>query len=47
LKTDGSLNEKFPGRSQAQKEKLENEGFSVIKKNKKYFVQDYQTFIAD
>jgi len=47
LKTDGSLNEKFPGGSQAQKEKLENEGFSVIKKNKKYFVQDYQTFIAD
>ena len=47
LKTDGCLNDKFPGGAQSQKEKLENEGFKVVKKNKKFYVQGYQTFITD
>jgi alkylated DNA nucleotide flippase Atl1 len=42
LKADGFLNEKYPGGAEAHKEKLENEGFIVTKKGKKYAVQDYQ-----
>ena len=44
LKAGGFLNEKYPGGAEAQKEKLENEGFIVIKKGKKYTVQNYQLF---
>nr|MDO8082967.1 MGMT family protein [Candidatus Freyarchaeota archaeon] len=46
LKADGFLNEKFPGGAEAQKEKLENEGFKVIQKGKKYLVQNYQNFLV-
>jgi len=46
LKADGFLNEKYPGGAEAQKEKLENEGFTVIKKGKKYVVQNYQDFLV-
>jgi alkylated DNA nucleotide flippase Atl1 len=46
LKVDGFLNEKYPGGSEAQKEKLENEGFKVTQKGKKYFVQNYQNFLV-
>jgi len=46
LKADGSLNEKYPGGSGAQKEKLEDEGFKVIQKGKRYFVQNYQNFLV-
>ena len=42
LKTDGFLNEKYPGGTQAQKKLLEKEGVIVIQKGKKYFVQDYE-----
>jgi alkylated DNA nucleotide flippase Atl1 len=47
LKGDGSLNEKYPGGPEAQKEKLENEGFKVIKKGKKYAVQNHQDFLVN
>lgn len=47
LKADGFLNEKYPGEAEAQKEKLENEGFIVIRKGKKYAVQNYQDFLAN
>jgi alkylated DNA nucleotide flippase Atl1 len=46
LKADGFLNEKYPGGAEAQKEKLENEGFIVIQKGKKYFVQNYQNSLV-
>jgi len=46
LKTDGFLNEKFPGGAEAQKEMLENEGFKVIQKGKRHFVQNYQNFLV-
>jgi len=46
LKAGGFLNEKYPGGAEAQKEKLENEGFTVIKKGKKYVVQNYQDFLV-
>ncbi len=46
LKADGFLNEKYPGGTEAHKEKLEDEGFTVIKKGKRYLVQDYQNSLA-
>lgn len=38
LKSDGSLNEKYPGGVKNQKKLLEKEGHKVIKKGKKYLV---------
>ncbi len=45
LKANGELNSKYPGGIEAQKEKLEAEGHTVIqrgRKNIKYYVQDYE-----
>ena len=45
LKANGELNAKYPGGIEAQKEKLEAEGHTVIKKgrtNIKYYVKDYE-----
>lgn len=45
LKANGELNEKYPGGALAQKEKLEQEGHTVIQKGRKnirYFVKDYE-----
>jgi len=39
LKADGFLNEKFPDGAEAQKEKLESEGFSVIQKGKIFYLK--------
>ena len=47
LKADGFLNEKYPSGAEAQKKKLENEGFHVIRKGKKYYVQNYQDFLVN
>jgi len=47
LKADGFLNEKYPGGAEAQKEKLKNEGFMVMKKGKRYFVQNYQDSLVN
>jgi alkylated DNA nucleotide flippase Atl1 len=47
LKADGFLNEKYPGGVEGHREKLETEGFPVIKKGKRYFVQDYQKYLTD
>jgi alkylated DNA nucleotide flippase Atl1 len=46
LKANGFLNEKYPGGSEAHREKLEDEGFSVTKKGKKYLVQNYQDYLV-
>ena len=40
LKTGGMLNEKYPGGARAQKRQLEGEGHKVIKKGKKYVVDN-------
>jgi hypothetical protein len=45
LKSDGFLNEKYPGGQEAQKKLLEKEGFKVISRGKKYQVADYKNFI--
>ncbi len=47
LKSDGYLNDKFPGGQEAQKEKLESEGFRVVRRGKKYQIQDYGDFLAN
>lgn len=45
LKADGELNAKYPGGVEAQKEKLEEEGHTIIQKGRKnirYYVKDYE-----
>jgi hypothetical protein len=42
LKSDGTLNEKYPGGVERQKELLEAEGHIVIKKGKHHRVLDYE-----
>lgn len=48
LKANGELNPKYPGGIEAQKEKLEAEGHTIIqrgRKNFKYYVKDYEQFL--
>ena len=50
LKANGELNAKYPGGVEAQKEKLEAEGHTIIQKgrtNIKYFVKDYESVLFD
>lgn len=45
LKSDGELNDKYPGGAAAQKELLEAEGHTIIEKGRKnirYYVKDYE-----
>ena len=45
LKADGELNAKYPGGVEAQKELLEKEGHTIIKKgrqNIRYYVMNYE-----
>ena len=46
LKADGFLNEKYPGGAEAHKQKLEDEGFTVLQRGKRYSVQNYQHFLT-
>jgi len=45
LKSDGVINEKYPGGARLQKKLLEGEGLKVIKKGKKHVVADYERFL--
>ena len=50
LKANGELNAKYPGGMEAQKEKLEAEGHTVIQKGRKnirYFVKDYEKVLFE
>lgn len=50
LKAHGELNAKYPGGAEAQKEKLEAEGHTVIqkgRKNIKYYVKDYESVLFE
>ncbi len=50
LKANGELNPKYPGGIEAQREKLESEGHSIVsrgRKSIKYFVKDYEKFLFD
>ncbi|PJB08376.1 hypothetical protein CO122_01925 [bacterium (Candidatus Gribaldobacteria) CG_4_9_14_3_um_filter_33_9] len=42
LKSDGSLNEKYPSGLEGQKKLLEKEGHKIIRKGKRYLVVDYE-----
>lgn len=45
LKANGELNAKYPGGLEAQKELLEKEGHTIVKKGRKnirYYVKDYE-----
>jgi len=44
LKSEGFLNEKYPGGVEVDKRLLEKEGFRVRQKDKKYFVKNYQDY---
>ena len=48
LKANGELNAKYPGGIEAQKEKLEAEGHTIIQKGRKnirYYVKDYESVL--
>lgn len=47
VKSSGELNGKFPGGIDQQKWLLENEGVVVIKKGKKYLVENYEQYIQE
>jgi 6-O-methylguanine DNA methyltransferase, DNA binding domain len=42
LKSDGSLNEKYPGGTDYQRRMLEAEGHIVVQKGKRWVVQEFQ-----
>jgi alkylated DNA nucleotide flippase Atl1 len=45
LKTDGFLNEKYPGGQEAHKRLLEGENFKVVARGKTYQVVDYEKYL--
>ena len=50
LKAGGELNPKYPGGIEAQKEKLEAEGHTIIQKGRKnirFYVKDYENALFD
>ncbi len=50
LKANGELNPKYPGGVEAQKEKLEAEGHTVIQRgrtNIRYYVKDYEAVMME
>ena len=47
LKSDGELNAKYPGGIAHQREKLEQEGLSVSKRGKRYFVDHHEQLVAN
>ena len=50
LKANGELNSKYPGGVEAQKQKLEAEGHTIIKKgrtNIRYYVKDYEKVLFE
>lgn len=50
LKANGELNVKYPNGIEAQKEKLEAEGHTIIQKGRKnirYYVKGYENFLFD
>jgi len=46
LKMNGFLNDKYPGGVKKQKKLLEEEGFKIIQKGKKYFVDKYENYLV-
>jgi alkylated DNA nucleotide flippase Atl1 len=47
LKSEGFLNDKYPGGQETQRRLLEEEGFKTIKRGKKYQVADYEKYLVE
>jgi alkylated DNA nucleotide flippase Atl1 len=47
LKADGFLNEKYPGGAEAQKRRLEKEGFIIHQKGKRHLVENYRDYLVN
>lgn len=47
LKSAGFLNDKYPGGQEAQRQLLEEEGFKIIKRGKKYQIADYEKYLVE
>jgi hypothetical protein len=45
VKNNGELNDKFPGGIEGHKRLLEQEGFQILSRGKKYFVEDFQNYL--
>lgn len=46
LKSDGFLNEKYPGGMEGHKALLEKEGFTIVSRGKRFQVQDYHNYLV-
>jgi len=46
LKTGGALNPKYPGGIKEQKKHLESEGHRIIRKGKRYIVENYEKHLT-
>lgn len=46
LKAKGELNPKYPGGIELQKKYLESEGHKVVRKGKKYLVENYEQYLV-
>jgi alkylated DNA nucleotide flippase Atl1 len=45
IKNNGELNEKYPGGVERHKRLLEKEGFRILRKGKKYLVDDFEKYL--
>jgi alkylated DNA nucleotide flippase Atl1 len=45
IKNTGELNDKYPGGAEAHKKLLEQEGFRIERKGKKYMVADFEQYL--
>lgn len=46
LKSNGEINEKYPGGIERQKELIKAEGHKIIQKGKKWFVVDFEEYLV-
>lgn len=46
LKSNGEINNKYPGGVKKQIKLLEAEGFEIIRKGKKFFVKDFEKYLV-
>jgi alkylated DNA nucleotide flippase Atl1 len=46
IKNNGELNAKFPGGIERHKKLLEKEGFRILRKGKKYIVDDFENYLS-
>lgn len=46
LKSNGEINNKFPGGVKRQIKLLEGEGFEIVRKGKKFFVKNFERYLV-